>query len=78
MEKTPLTSDKRVRVFIVDDSVYSRNRSKTLELLARVHEHTTGKFIKGFSMLTLGWSDGFGFVPLDFNLLSSRKPKNPG
>jgi hypothetical protein len=75
-EMTPLTSDQRVRVFIVDDSVYSRNRSKTLELLARVHDHTTGKFIKGFSMLTLGWSDGFSFVPLDFNLLSSRNPAN--
>ena len=71
-----LTSEKRVRVFIVDDSVYSRSRSKSLELLARVHDHTTGKFVKGFHMLTLGWSDGFSFMPIDFSLLSSRKEEN--
>lgn len=71
-----LTSSKRVSVFILDDSVYSRNRSKKVELLARVHDHVTHKFIKGFSMLTLGWSDGFSFVPVDFTLLSSAKKEN--
>lgn len=71
-----LTSSKRVSVFILDDSVFSRNRSKQVELLARVHDHVTHKFVKGFSMLTLGWSDGFSFVPLDFALLSSTKKEN--
>ncbi|MBY0054878.1 transposase, partial [Brevibacillus agri] len=71
-----LTSAKRVRVFIIDDSVYSRSRSRALELLARVHDHTTGKFVKGFQMLTLGWSDGFTFVPVGFTLLSSRNEAN--
>ncbi|MEG7619429.1 hypothetical protein [Enterococcus faecalis] len=32
----PLTAEKRVTAFIIDDSVYSRNRSKTVELLAKV------------------------------------------
>lgn len=32
----PLTSEKRVTAFIIDDSVYSRNRSKAVELLANV------------------------------------------
>ncbi len=27
-------------------------------------------------MLTLGWSDGFSFVPVDFALLSSAKKEN--
>ena len=27
-------------------------------MLALVHDHTTGKFVRGFRMLTLGWSDG--------------------
>ena len=71
-----LTSSKRVSVFILDDSVYSRNRSKNVELLARIHDHVTHKFIKGYSMLTLGWSDSFSFVPVDFALLSSAKPEN--
>lgn len=71
-----LTSSKRVSVFILDDSVYSRNRSKNVELLARIHDHVTHKFVKGFSMLTLGWSDSYSFVPLDFALLSSAKQQN--
>lgn len=65
-----------MRVFIVDDSVLSRNRSKKAELLARVFDHSTGKYIKGYTMLTLGWSDGFSFAPLDFVMLSSAKLAN--
>lgn len=71
-----LISANRVRVFIVDDSVLSRNRSKKAELLARVFDHTTGRFTKGYCMLTLGWSDGFSFAPLDFVMLSSAKLAN--
>lgn len=71
-----LTSQHRVRVFIVDDSVLSRNRSKKAELLARIFDHATGKFTKGYTMLTLGWSDGFSFAPLDFVMLSSAKLAN--
>lgn len=72
----PLTSENRDRVLIFDDSLYSRNRSKVVELLARVKDHTTGRYFKGFRMLTLGWSDGSSFIPLAFSLLSSKKEKN--
>ncbi|MFD3155484.1 transposase (plasmid) [Haloimpatiens sp. FM7330] len=72
----PLTSKDRVNVLIVDDSLYSRNRSKSVELLANVHDHVTRKFVKGFRLLTLGWSDGNTFLPLGFTLLSSEKEKN--
>jgi hypothetical protein len=34
------------------------------------------KYIKGFRMLTLGWSDCNSFLGLDFALLSSAKEKN--
>lgn len=71
-----LTSSSRVSVFILDDSVFSRNRSKKVELLARVHDHVTHRFVKGFSLLTLGWTDGFSFIPIDFALLSSTKKEN--
>jgi hypothetical protein len=30
------------------------------------------RFYKGFRMLTLGWSDGQTFMPIDFSLLSSK------
>lgn len=59
-----LISSQRVRVFIIDDSVMSRNWNKKAELLAHGFDHSTGKFIKGYTMLTLGWSDGFSFAPL--------------
>lgn len=73
---THLTSDSRVKVLIIDDSVFSRSRIKKVELLARIFEHVSGKMVKGFSMLTLGWSDGFSFVPVDFDMLSSAKDEH--
>jgi hypothetical protein len=72
----PLTQDDRVNVLIVDDSLYSRARRKAIELLANVNDHTNGKYVRGFRMLTLGWSDGSTFVPLCFSLLSSYKKEN--
>lgn len=71
-----LTSAKRVKVFILDDSTLQRNRSKKAELLARVFDHATGRFTKGYTLLTLGWSDGFSFAPIDFVMLSSAKLMN--
>lgn len=71
-----LTSAKRVKVFIIDDSTLQRNRSKKAELLAKVFDHTTGQFTKGYTLLTLGWSDGFSFAPIDFVMLSSAKLVN--
>jgi hypothetical protein len=71
-----LTSPQRVRVFVVDDTPYGRERSKEVELLARIYDHVSGKYIRGFTLLNLGWSDGFSFVPVDFTLLSSAKEEN--
>lgn len=75
-----LTNADRPKVLIVDDSMYDRNRSKKVELLARCRDHSsTGKrFYKGFRMLTLGWSDGATFMPVDFALLSSKKAQVNG
>ena len=50
--------DSSEEVLIFDDSTYDRSRSKTVELLSRVFDHTTGRYLKGFRMPTLGWSDG--------------------
>ena len=72
----PLTSAKTPKVFIVDDSLYDRNRSKKVELLSRVHDHNANRFMCGFRMLTLGWSDGTTCLPVSFSLLSSTKEKN--
>lgn len=63
---------------VIDDSMFDKNRSKAVELLARCFDHAKGRFCKGFRMLTLGWSDGKTFIPLDFALLSSKKAQING
>ena len=71
---TKLSNHDRPKVLVLDDSSYDRNRSKSVELLARCFDHASQKmrFYKGFRMLTLGWSDGATFIPVDFSLLSSK------
>lgn len=71
-----LTRPERVKVLILDDSVIKRNRSKAVELLARVYDHVEHKCQKGFTFLTLGWSDGYSFIPTGFNMLSSASKSN--
>ena len=68
-----LTSEKREKALIIDDSTYDRSRSKKVELLARIFDHNTKTYFNGFKLLTLGWSDGFSFLPLDFVMRSSAK-----
>ena len=53
--------------------MFERNRSKAVELLSRFKDHATGAYYKGFRMLTMGWSDGHTFLPVDFALLSFGK-----
>ncbi|MCM3729526.1 transposase [Neobacillus cucumis] len=71
---TKLSKHDRPKVLVLDDSSYDRNRSKSVELLARCFDHASQKmrFYKGFRMLTLGWTDGATFIPVDFSLLSSK------
>ncbi len=68
-----LTDEKRERVLIFDDSTYDRSRSKVVELLSWIYDHNSGRSLKGFKLLTLGWSDGVSFLPLDFVLCSSAR-----
>ena len=71
-----LTDAKREKVLIIDDSTLNRNRSKTAELLARVFDHCENKYLKGYRFLSICWSDGASFIPLDFALLSSANKKS--
>lgn len=72
----PLNSEGRVNVLTIDDSMFERNRSKKVELLARVYDHAKHSYKFGFRMLTLGWSDGSTFLPVNSVLLSSENKKN--
>lgn len=71
-----LTKETREDVIIIDDTSHPRNCSKKVELLAKLHDHVTGKFLKGFRILSLCWSDGNSLLPIDFSLLSSNKAEN--
>lgn len=68
-----LTNRRRFRSLVLDDSVIARKRSKKVELLAFIHDHVIGKSVRGFNLLMLGWTDGFSFIPVAFNMLSSAK-----
>ena len=71
----PLTSQNRENVLIVDDTLYSRNRSKKVDMLTKVYDHNTNKYLKGFKLLTLAWSDGNTTIPLAFRHLVSTNPQ---
>ena len=71
----PLTAADKEKVLILDTTIYDRSRSSKVELLSRVYDHCAKRYIKGFRMLTLGWSDGVSFVPCDHAVLTSAKEK---
>jgi hypothetical protein len=75
-ELLSLTDTTNMKVLIADDTLYRRNRSKHVELLSRVFDHTDHRYYRGFRMLTLGWSDGISFLPVSCALLASSKEKN--
>jgi len=72
----PLTDDERVNAFIVDDSLFERTSCKKTELGSRVFDHTSMKYRKGYRLMTLGWTDGNTFLPINSCLLASSKERN--
>lgn len=68
-----LTSPHRVKAFVLDDSVIPRSRSKKAEMLSWVYDHVIHKTVRGFNLLCLGWTDGYSFIPVAFNMLASAK-----
>lgn len=72
----PLTSENRDDCFVIDDSLYERTGYKRTELASWVFDHVSMRHKKGFRLLTLGWTDGCSFLPINFSLLASAKEKN--
>ena len=72
----PLTNDERVNAFVVDDSLFERTSCKKTELGSRVFDHTSMKYRKGYRLMTLGWTDGNTFLPVNSCLLASSKENN--
>ena len=72
----PLMEESRKDVSLIDDSLFDRSCSKKTELLAKVFGHYSMKYKSDYRMLTLGWSDGNSFVPINHCLLSAADDKN--
>jgi hypothetical protein len=72
-----LTPESRLTAIVIDDSPFSRNRSKKVELLTKVYDHVAHKFFMGFRMLAMGFTDGATFIPFAKQLMSSVKAANP-
>lgn len=60
----------------MDDSLYERTSCKQTELGSRVFDHATMRYTKGFRLMTLGWTDGNTFLPVNSCLLASSKTSN--
>ncbi|WP_236160498.1 transposase, partial [Lactobacillus delbrueckii] len=71
-----LTSDQRADCFVFDDSLYSRTGYKKTELAAKVFDHVSMTYKKGFRMMIMDWTDGSSFVPIASSLLSSKNDQN--
>ncbi|RVU71873.1 IS4 family transposase [Lactobacillus xujianguonis] len=72
----PVIDHRRRLALIVDDTLMSRSCSTKTELLARVYDHNKKKYLTGYRGLTVGWSDGNTFLPINFALMSTKEPKN--
>ena len=61
-----LTSEQRVNVLILDDTMFERNSSKKVELLSKVYDHAKKSYKYGFYHL-----------PIGYEFVSDSKKKNP-
>ena len=72
----PLTDTGRINAFVIDDSLFERSSCKMTELGSKVFDHVSMRYAKGYRLLTLGWTDGNTFLPVNSCLLASAKERN--
>jgi hypothetical protein len=71
-------SGQSASFFIADDSDLEKN-TPFFEGISRVFNHVTKNYPFAYKVLTLGYSDGTSFIPLDFSLHNEKgKKKNFG
>lgn len=71
-----LSDSDRKFCFVIDDSMLERARGKEVELMARIFDHVTKSFVKGFNLLQIWGTDGVSFFPVNSALMSSKKEDN--
>ena len=72
----PLTDESRINAFVIDDTLFSRTGYKGTELASSLFDHVSGTHQKGFRLITLGWTDGNTFLPVNSSLLASSNPNS--
>ena len=72
----PVIDQRRRLALIVDDTLIARPYSVKTELLARTFDHDHHQYLTGYRNLTIGWSDGNTFLPVNFALMSTRKKQD--
>lgn len=73
---TPFIDQRRRLALIVDDTLIERAYSTKTELLAKIYDHDQHRYSTGYRNLTIGWSDGNTFLPVNCALMSTRKKTN--
>lgn len=73
---TPFIDKRRRLALIVDDTLIERPYSTKTELLARIYDHDQHQYSTGYRNLTIGWSDGNTFLPVNCALMSTKKKAN--
>ena len=71
-----LTSENRRNALVIDDTTQYRNRSKKVEMLAKCYDHCENRYYSGHTLLTMGWTDGQTFIPVDYRVVSASDDKN--
>lgn len=72
----PFIDHRRRLALVIDDTLIARPWSKKTELLARTFDHDRHEYVHGYRGLTIGWTDGNTFLPVNFALMSTRKRSN--
>ena len=67
---------KGVPALRVFRTLFERGRSVKVELASRVFDRCKKRHTRGFRLLSLGWSDGDTFVPIESRLLASANAKS--
>lgn len=59
------------KCMVFDDSTLVKT-GKNIEMVSRVFDHVTQRYLLGFKLLAMGYWDGISFIPLDFSMHRER------
>ncbi|MFA7615537.1 MAG: transposase [Weeksellaceae bacterium] len=76
IQKKSADEDSTQKGFLILDDSLMEKTGKTIELIGKVFDYSTHAYRLGMKTLTLGYSDGKSFLPMDFSI--HNEPGNTG